>query len=115
VIAARAPALEAHSWSGFRGVAIEHKPFGCAFHSAALPAVEQPRFHRQYDVAREPRYPRSGAPPARASSARPAGIERGGSRSVISTRSTGRGDLSLVMIGDDRTDEDLFRALDDAA
>jgi len=93
---------------------VERKPFGFAFHHRTLHATARPRFRRRLRAWLAGRDTRGfelllGK---RVLELRPSGLGKGlVARRWPAARSARRGDLSLVAIGDDRTDEDLFAAL----
>jgi trehalose-phosphatase len=116
-IAARSARIagRVREWTGeFGGVVIERKPFGCAFHYRALPAVKRARFRRRLHAWLEDHDTR-GLEVLQGKCVvelRPAGFSKGlAARRWPAARAPRRGDRSLVAIGDDRTDEDLFAAL----
>jgi len=98
---------------GFAGVLVERKPFGCAFHHRALDARARARFLRRLRVWLSERDLRGLAllDGNRVVELRPAGLDKGVVvRRWHAARSAEPSDRSLVAIGDDRTDEDLFAA-----
>jgi len=116
-IAVRAASIarQASLWiRAFRGVEVERKPFGFALHHRTLEATARPRFRRRLRAWLAGRDLRGlelhrGK---RILELRPAGLGKGlVARRWPAARRARRGDHSLVAIGDDRTDEDLFTAL----
>jgi trehalose-phosphatase len=108
-------AQQARDWiRDFRGVEVERKPFGFAIHHRTLEATVRPRFRRRLRAWLAGRDTRGlelhhGR---RVIELRPAGLGKGlVARRWPAARLARRGDRSLVAIGDDRTDEDLFAAL----
>jgi trehalose-phosphatase len=98
---------------GFAGVIVERKPFGCAFHHRALDARARERFRRRLALWLSERDTRGLAllEGNRVVELRPAGLDKGVVlRRWHPARSAKPSDRSLVAIGDDRTDEDLFAA-----
>lgn len=97
----------------YPGTRVERKPAGIAFHDRGLEGSELRRFRRALadwlgtqDVRGLERIEGK-----RVLELRPEGIDKGiVVRSLPAARKRGR-DLSLVAVGDDRTDEDMFRAL----
>ena len=101
---------------GFPGVLLERKPYGCAFHHRALAAATRPRFLRRLAVWLAERDTRGleVLDGRCVVELRPAGLGKGlVARRWPAARSAVPGDRSLVAIGDDRTDEDLFAAFED--
>jgi trehalose-phosphatase len=118
LLAARAAriARDARAWTrDIPGVAVELKPFGCAFHDRALEAKTRPQFRRRLSVWLATHDTR-GFDLLRGKCVvelRPAGLGKElVARRWAPARTARPGDRSLVAIGDDRTDEDLFAALD---
>jgi trehalose-phosphatase len=99
----------------FPGVEVERKPFGCAFHHRALHGAVRARFLRVLRAWLMERDTRGlellvGK---RVVELRPAGYGKGSIFSQWSAaRAVRRRDRSLVAIGDDVADEELFAALD---
>lgn len=106
---------EATVWiRAFSGVEIERKPFGFAFHHRTLDAGARPRFRRRLRawLARADTRGLELLRGKRVVEMRPTGLGKGlVARRWPAARHARRGDHSLVAIGDDRTDEDLFAAL----
>jgi len=97
----------------FKGVLVERKPFGCAFHHRALDPRSRARFLRRLAAWLSERDTRGLAllDGNRVVELRPAGLDKGlVVRRWRAARSARPSDRSLVAIGDDRTDEDLFAA-----
>lgn len=108
-------ARQARDWIlAFRGVEVERKPFGLAFHHRKLEAAARSHFRRRMRAWLAGRDTRGlellhGK---RIVEMRPAGMGKGlVARRWPAARRARPGDRSLVAIGDDRTDEDLFAAL----
>ena len=100
----------------FEGVIVERKPFGCAFHHRALDPRSRARFRRRLVAWLSKRDTRGLAllDGNRVVELRPAGLDKGlVLRRWRAARSARPTDRSLVAIGDDRTDEDLFAACAD--
>jgi trehalose-phosphatase len=98
----------------FSGVEIERKPFGFAFHHRALDAKARSRFRRRLRtwLARIDTLGLELLHGKRVVEMRPTGMGKGVvARRWSAARRARPGDHSLVAIGDDRTDEDLFAAL----
>ncbi len=100
--------------SGYPEVRLERKPAGLAFHDRALGGPRLRAWRRRLRSWLE-RQDLSGFEIIRGKRVvelRPRGVDKG---AVVRAMPRGiprrRGDASLVAIGDDRTDEDLFRAL----
>ena len=98
----------------FPRVRVERKPVGLAFHDRALAHGERARWHRRLAawLATQDLSGLQVLHGKRVIELRPAGVDKG---AVISSFPPSRGwhrfDPSLVVIGDDRTDEDLFDAV----
>jgi len=99
--------------AGFDGVIVERKPFGCAFHHRALDPKARARFLRRLAAWLSECDTRGLAllDGNRVVELRPAGWDKGlVARRWPAARFAQPGDRSLVAIGDDKTDEDLFAA-----
>ena len=98
----------------FRGVTIERKPFGCAFHHRALHGPARASFLRELRawLAERDTTGLELLDGKRVVELRPAGRGKG---SIVrlwpAARAVRNGDRSLVAIGDDLADEELFAAL----
>jgi trehalose 6-phosphate phosphatase len=98
----------------FPRVRVERKPVGLAFHDRALARGERARWHRRLAawLATQDLSGLQVLHGKRVIELRPAGVDKS---AVVSTFPPSRGwhrfDPSLVVIGDDRTDEDLFDAV----
>ena len=112
--AARLARAARAAFGEFDGVLIERKPFGCAFHHRALDARTRQRFLRRLHAWLLVRDTRGLAllDGRRVVELRPAGVGKGVvARRWPPARTAKPGDHSLVAIGDDVTDEELFTAL----
>jgi trehalose 6-phosphate synthase/phosphatase len=93
---------------------VERKPAGVAFHDREVPAAHLRRWRRELRAWLE-RRDLEGLETLRGRRVvelRPRGVHKGSVAGRLLERIPGRRrDESLVAIGDDRTDEDLFRAI----
>jgi trehalose 6-phosphate synthase/phosphatase len=116
-IALRAARLARQARAAFRdfdGVDVERKPYGCAFHHRAVEATSRTRFRRRLVAWLAERDTRGFEllDGKRVVELRPAGLGKGVvARRWAAARAARRGDHSLVAIGDDRSDEDIFAAI----
>ena len=100
--------------ASFPRVRVERKPVGLAFHDRALSRGERVRWHRRLAawLATQDLSGLQVLHGKRVIELRPAGVDKS---TVVSSFPPARGwhrfDPSLVVIGDDRTDEDLFDAV----
>ncbi len=100
--------------SGTPGLLVEHKPTGLALHDRLLPRGRRASWHRRLDewLERQDLRGLERIDGKCVTELRPAGAHKG---QVVATLPARRDapvpDASLVGMGDDRTDEDLFRAL----
>jgi trehalose-phosphatase len=110
VLAAAARALA----SGFPGARVELKPAGMALHDRQVPRHELPRWKRALRRFLE-RHGTAGFETLRGRRVvelRPRGASKGSVLRALAPRGRRRGfDASLVAVGDDTTDEDMFREL----
>jgi len=99
---------------GTPGLLVEHKPSGLALHDRQVPRGLRASWHRRLDewLDREDLRGLERIDGKCVTELRPAGAHKGQVVATLPTRKDAPvPDASLVGVGDDRTDEDLFRAL----